>query len=97
MRAKQDDARLFERNPALHGNLPEVLVERQHNTRFGFGQIQKDNVFLSHAISPGPKDIVAAGAKGLDDWLRKVLVSKEAHLRWNRIGLVLVGQVAGVR
>ena len=81
----------------MNGNLPEVLVERQHDTRFGFGQVQKNNVFPSGAISPGPKDIVAAAAKCLDDWPRKVLVSKEAHLRWNRIGLVLVGQVAGVR
>lgn len=43
------------------------------------------------------KDVVAASAKGLDAWLRKVLVSKEAHLRWNRISFVLVGQIAGVR
>jgi hypothetical protein len=48
-------------------------------------------------IGPGPKDIVAATAQCFDDWLRKVLVSEQAHLRWNRIGLVFVGQVAGVR
>jgi hypothetical protein len=34
---------------------------------------------------------VAVGTKCLDDRLRKVLISEEAHLRWNRIGLVFVG------
>jgi len=81
----------------LNGDLPEVLIERQHDACFGFGQVQKNNVFPSGAISPGPKDIVAATAQCFDDWLRKVLVSEQAHLRWNRIGLVFVGQVAGVR
>lgn len=32
-----------------------------------------------------------------DNRLGEVLVSEQAHLRWNRIGLVFVGQVAGVR
>lgn len=53
--------------------------------------------FQSGAISARPKNVVAAGATCLDARLRKVLVSEEAHLRWNRIGLVFVGQVAGVR
>jgi hypothetical protein len=39
---------------------------------------------------------VLGSAKLLDARLRKVLVSKDAHLRWNRIALVFVGQVAGV-
>ena len=97
MNSEQNDAGSFQRDPALNGNLPEVLIERQHDARFGFGQIQKYDVFPSRAIGAGPKYIVAAGAKRLDDWLRKVLIGEEAHLRGNRIGLVFVGQVAGVR
>ena len=96
MNPKQDHAGLFERNPALNGNLPEVLVQRQHDTAFGFGQVQKGGVVPSGAIGPGPKHIMKAGAKRLDDRFRKVLVSQETHLRWNRIGLVFVGQVAGI-
>ena len=94
--SEQNDAGLFERDPALNGNLPEVLIQRQHDARFGFGEVQQDNVFPSSAISPGPTDIVAVGAKRFDNRPRKVLVSQEAHLRRNRIGLVFVGQVAGV-
>ena len=60
---KQDHARLFERNPALNGNLPEVLVQRQHDTAFGFGQVQKGGVVPSGAIGPGPPHIVAADAR----------------------------------
>ncbi len=40
MNSKQDDARLFDRNPALNGNLPEVLIQRQYDARFGFGEVQ---------------------------------------------------------
>ena len=36
------------------------------------------------------------GAKCLDNRPRKVFVSEKPHLHWNRIGLVFVGQVAGV-
>jgi hypothetical protein len=39
---------------------------------------------------------VAVGAKRFDNRPRKVLVGEDAHLRRNRIGLVFVGQVAGV-
>lgn len=80
----------------LNGNLPEVLIQRQHDTPLGFGKVQKDNILPSRAIGPGPKDIVAVGAKRLDNRPRKVLVSEDAHLRWNRIGLVFVRQVAGI-
>ena len=34
MNSKQDNARWFERNPALHGNLPEILIERQFDACF---------------------------------------------------------------
>jgi hypothetical protein len=40
---------------------------------------------------------VAVGAKRVNNRPRKVLVSEESHLRRNRIGLVFVGQVAGIR
>ena len=80
MSAKQDDARLFERNPALNGNLPEVLVQCQHDAGLGFGEVRKDRILPSGAIGPGPKHIMAAGAKGLDDRLREVLVSEQALL-----------------
>ena len=80
MSAKQDDARLFERNPALNGNLPEVFVQRQHDAGLGFGEVQKDRVFPPDAIGPSPKHIMAAGGKGLDDRLREVLVSEQALL-----------------
>ncbi len=39
---------------------------------------------------------MALRAKRLNIWPRKVLVSEDAHLRWNRIGFVFVRQVAGV-
>jgi hypothetical protein len=58
---------LFERNPALNGNLPEVLVERQHDARFGFGKIQENSVLPSGAIGPGPQYIMILGAKCLDN------------------------------
>ena len=66
MSAKQDDARLFERNPALNGNLPEVLVQHQQDAGLGFGKIQQDGILPSGAIGPGPPHIVAADAKCLD-------------------------------
>src|SRR5271168_3938085 len=87
MNSEQSDAGLLQRDPALNCNLPEVLIERQHDARFGFGQVQKNNVFPSGIISAGPEDVVAPSAKCLDAWLWKVLVSKEAHLCLNRLGL----------
>ena len=66
MSAKQDDARLFEWNPALHGNLPEVLVQCQHDAGLGLGKIQQDGILPSGAIGPGPPHKVAADGKSLD-------------------------------
>ena len=97
MDPKQDNAALLERRPALDGNLPKVLIQSQHDARFGFGEIQKGGILSAGAIGSGPKHIVAIGAKHLDNRLREALVGEEAHLRRNRIGLVFVGQVAGVR
>jgi hypothetical protein len=39
MDAKQDDAGLFERCPPLQGDLPEILIERQYESRLGFGKL----------------------------------------------------------
>ena len=87
-------AGLIQRDPALNGNLPEVLIERHHDARFGFGRVQENYIAPSGAIRPGPKDIVADGAKPLHDWLRKVFVREDTHLRWNRISLVCVARLA---
>src|ERR1035437_9546694 len=97
MDPNQDDAGSFERNSALYSNLPEVLIQRQHDARFGFGEVQEDSILPPAAIGPSPKYIAAVGAKRIDNRLRKVLVGQETHLRGNRKGLVFVGQVAGVR
>ena len=40
MNPEQYDTRLFKRRPALKGNLPEILIKRQHDARFGFGAFQ---------------------------------------------------------
>lgn len=80
----------------MDGNLPEVPIQRQHDARFGFGQIQQGGILPTGAIGSSPKHVVAIGAKRLDNRLRKVLGGEEAPLRGNRIGLVFAGQVAGV-
>ncbi len=104
MNSEQNDARLFERDSTLKCNLPEVLIQCQHDARLRFSEFQKDSVPPSNAISPGPKDIVALGAKRLDDWSGKIFIGKESHLSsglveqsgGNWIGRVFVSQVAGV-
>ena len=75
MKPKQDDTGLFERNPPLNGNLPGVLVERQHDARLGFRKVQEDSVLSFGASGPGPKHIMILGAKRLDNRPRKVFVS----------------------
>src|ERR1035437_5717598 len=97
MDPKQDDAGSFERNSALYSNLPEVLIQRQHDARFGFGEVQEDRLLPSAAMRPSPKYIATVGARRIDNQIRKVLVCQKTHLRGNRKGLVFVGQVAGVR
>jgi hypothetical protein len=97
MDSEQNDTGLFQRFSPLNGDLPEVLVERQYDTRFRLGQVQEDDVLRSREIRPGPQNIVTVGSKSLDDRLREVLVGEEAHLRWNRVRLVFVGEIAGVR
>lgn len=80
MNSKPDDAGLFERNPALNGNLPEVLVQSQENPGFRFGELKKFSVLPSSAIGPCPTHVVAISAKRFDGRLRKVFIGKESHL-----------------
>jgi hypothetical protein len=97
MSSEQNNPGLFQRASTLNGDLPEVFVQRQHDARFGFRQIQQENVFCSREIRAGPQNIVPPGSKRLYDRLRKVLVGEEAHLRWNGERLVFVREIAGVR
>ena len=39
MYPKQDNAGLLERNPALNGNLPKVLIQREDDARLGFSEV----------------------------------------------------------
>lgn len=96
MDPKQDHTRLFERNPALQRDLPEVLVEGQQDARLGFGDVQQIRILQAAAIGPGPHYVMASGAKGVDEGFREVLVSEESHLRRDRVGFVFVGQIAGI-
>jgi hypothetical protein len=45
--AKQNNAGLFQRRVALNCNLPEVLVQRKHDPRFNFREIQQGRVLPS--------------------------------------------------
>jgi hypothetical protein len=80
----------------LNGNLPEVLVERQHDARFGLRQIQQDDVSCSGEVRADPNYVVAPGSKHLYNRLRKVLAGEKAHLRWKGVSLVFVGEIAGI-
>ena len=95
--SEQNDAGLFQGAPTLDADLPEVLVERQHDACVGLRQIQQGEVACSGEVRAGPENVVAFSSKGLYNRLRKVLIGEEAHLRWNRERLIFVGQIAGVR
>ena len=47
MNAKQNNAGLSQRRVALNCNLPEVLVQRKHDPRFDFREIQQGRVLPS--------------------------------------------------
>ncbi len=96
MNPEQNDTGSLERDPSLNGDLPEIFIECQYDSRFRFGQLQQYDVFPTRATYAGPKDVMAVSTKRLYDRLRKILVSEKAHLRRNWVGLVLAGQVAGV-
>ncbi len=80
MNSKPDYAGLFERNPALNGNLPEVLIQSQQNPGFRFGELKKFSILPSSAMRPGPTHVVAIGAQRLYGRLRKIFIGKESHL-----------------
>jgi hypothetical protein len=78
---EENHAGPLEWNPALNGNLPEVFAQRQHDTTFRLGAVEKGRILRSGAIGPSPKHIVAVGAKRLDNRLREILVSQNTQLR----------------
>lgn len=80
MNSKPDDAGLLEGNPALNGNLPEVLIQSQQNPGFRFGKLKEFRVLPSGAMGSSPTHVVAISTKHLDGWLREVLVGKDSHL-----------------
>ena len=63
MNSEQNDSGLFQRWSTLKSDLPKVLVERQHDARFRFRQIQQDQVSGSGEIRARPQNIVALGAQ----------------------------------
>jgi hypothetical protein len=97
MNSEQGNPGLFQWTSTLNGNLPKILVKRQHDAGFGFRQIQQDDVLCSRVIRASPQNVVALGSKHVNNRLRKVLVGEEVHLRRNWKRLVFVGQVTGVR
>lgn len=76
MMPEQYHARALERNSPLDGNLPEVLVQGEQDPFFGLGQFQKERVFPSAAIRPGPQNIMASGAQQIHSRLGKVFVGE---------------------
>jgi Sigma-70, region 4/Sigma-70 region 3 len=90
------NTRLFQRGAALDGNLPEVLIQRQHDACFRLGAFEEGDVFPPDAICPCPQDIVAMIAKRVDNRPGEVLVGEYAHLRRDRISFVFVSEVACV-
>ena len=51
MNKKQNNAGLFQRRPALNCNPPEVLIQRKHDARFGFREVQQGRVLPSGQVS----------------------------------------------
>jgi hypothetical protein len=65
MNSEQNDTGLRQWAAALNCNLPEVLVERQHDACFGLREIQQGDVACSGEIRAGPQNVVATGSKRL--------------------------------
>jgi hypothetical protein len=96
MYPEQNNAGLLQRRPALNDR-PEILVECEHDSPFGFRQVQKGEVACSGEVRAGPNNVVAIDAKGLYACPRKVLVGEDAHSRRNWECLVFVSEVARIR
>jgi len=88
---------MFQRSTSLNGDLPKLLVERNHDSSLGFCQFQQGKVFGARKIRPRPQNIVVIGAQRLYNLPRKILVGEETRLRWNRKRFVFVGEVTGIR
>lgn len=67
MNSEQNDPGSFQGAPTLNGDLPEVLVERQDDARFGLRPIQQRDVACSGKIHAGPQNVVAIGPKRIYD------------------------------
>jgi len=54
MNSEQNNPGLFQWTSTLNGDLPKVLVKRQHDAGFGFRQIQQDDVPCYRVIRASP-------------------------------------------
>jgi hypothetical protein len=97
MNAEQNDPGLFQWTSPLNGDLPKVLVKRQHDASFDFRQIQQDDVPCSRVIRASPQNVVALGSKHVNNRLQKILVGEDTHLSRNWGCLIFVGQITGIR
>lgn len=55
MDPEKNNSGLYQWAPALNGDLPKVLVERQDDARFGLRPIQQRDVGSSGEIGTGPR------------------------------------------
>lgn len=79
MYTEQNHAALPQRPPPLDRNLPEILVEGEQDSAFGFRAIQERGVLCAGTIRPHPSHVMASLAQCFDGWQREVLVRNEAH------------------
>jgi hypothetical protein len=71
MKSEQNDTGLRQWAAALNCNLPEVLVERQHDSCFGLREIQQGDVACSGEIRASPPSTLESGTlciRGRDSW-----------------------------
>jgi len=92
---KQNHSTTFEGDRPLKGNLPEVLVESQYDPAIRFGALERA-IFETWTICPRPKNVMILFTQTLDDWPREVFIRQNSHSGGDRVGLVLVREVACV-
>lgn len=76
--------------------MPEVFIECQDVSRFGFGEVQERHIARAGKIRAGPEKMVALDAEHLDHRLRKILIGEKAHSGGNGKCPVLVGEVTSI-
>ena len=76
MDLEQHNAGAFERGSALQRDLPEILVQRDHDAPLRLSQVQQGRVLPPNAIRPRPEYIVTVRAKLLDGWQCSAAVSR---------------------